>query len=100
MTFRVTQSGLYSSALRNLRKQTNSLGRLQEQMLSGKQLLTPSDDPTAAKTILLHKSAIGKLESRLTSISTARNWLSQGEVQLTDAQEMLTRAKEIALAGR
>lgn len=100
MTFRVTQSGLYSSALRNLRKQTTSLGRLQEQMLSGKQLLTPSDDPTAAKTIILHKSAIGKLESRLTSIGTARNWLSQGEVQLTDAQEMMTRAKEIALAGR
>ena len=100
MAFRVTQSGLYSTALQTLRKQTSSLGKLQTQVLTGKTIVNPSDDPIGSRTIVLHKSVLGALDSRLTSIKTARNLLSQSEVQLTEAQDIFVRAREITLSAR
>lgn len=100
MTFRVTQSGLYSTAMQTLRKQTSSLGKLQTQVLTGKTIVNPSDDPIGTRGIVLHKAVLGALDSRVTSIQTARNLLSQSEVQLGDAQNVFIRAREIALSAR
>ena len=100
MAFRVTQSGLYSAAISTLRKQTTSLNKLQTQVLTGKAIVNPSDDPIGSRAIVLHKSVLEQLGSRVTSIKTARNMLSQSEVQLTDAQDIFIRAREIALSAR
>lgn len=100
MALRVTQSGLYATALSTLRKQTTSLSRLQNQILSGKSIIDPSDNPIGSRTIVLHKAVLSALDSRTTSIETARNLLSQSEVQLSDAQDMFVRAREIALSAR
>jgi flagellar hook-associated protein 3 FlgL len=86
--------------MQSLQKQTSSLAKLQIQLASGKAIVNPSDNPTGTRQILLHNATLGKLESRVSTIQTVRNWLTHSETQLTDAQDILVRAREIALQGR
>lgn len=100
MVFRVTPNVFVSQTIRAAQLHGTRLSTLQSQASSGLRLLRPSDDPVGTRAILGVRSALGRMEVELTNITAARQRLGVANAELLDAGQILTRIKEISIAGR
>jgi flagellar hook-associated protein 3 FlgL len=89
---RITQRAIALTSLQGLNRNLDAVGRLQEQLTSGRLINSPSDSPTGTNIALQTRSdqAINAQEKR--NISDARSWLEQGGSTL---QEMLNTANVV-----
>jgi len=97
MFYRVTQSQMAASARNYLAKQTSELFTTQQQISSGLKIQKPADDPAGMRRSLIQRDRVERLEAHEVSIAQVKSRLSQAHVQLRDANDLLTRAREIAL---
>jgi flagellar hook-associated protein 3 FlgL len=97
MFYRVTQSQMSITARNYLAKQTSELFTTQQQISSGLRIQKPADDPAGMRRSLIQKDRIERLEAHEVSVSHTKSRLSQAHVQLRDANDILTKAREIAL---
>jgi flagellar hook-associated protein 3 FlgL len=73
--------------------------RTQEQVSSGKRLLSPADDPVATVRLLQLDQEAGRLEQFKSNMSAATNSLNQEEATLNSGTNILQRVREITLQG-
>jgi flagellar hook-associated protein 3 len=99
MTFRVTPNSWFSQALQAAALHTSQLSKLQQQASTGVRLLKPSDDPQAMKATLQAQLQDSRLTTELANINAVKNRLNTGVAQLTDANDIFARARQIALQG-
>jgi len=99
MNLRITPNVLISRAIQAAGRHSSELGNLQQQASSGLRLTKPSDDPTAMRSVLLAKNRDARLEAELSNIQDARSILNLSVTHLLDANDVLVRAKQIALEG-
>ena len=97
MFYRVTQSQMATTARDYLAKQTSELFTTQQQISSGLKIHKPSDDPAGMRRGLIQKDRIERLEGHEVSINHVKSRLEQAHVQLLEANNLLTKAREIAL---
>jgi len=97
MFYRVTQSQMATSARNHLAKQTSELFTTQQQISSGLKIQRAADDPAGMRRSLIQKDKIERLEAHEVSIAHIKSRISQAHVQLRDANDLLTKVKEIAL---
>lgn len=97
MEVRTTQQTMLSNALANLAQQTSRQATLQQQASTGKKLLLPSDDPAALQPLLAAKSEDSRLESYLGAIRESRSVLDSGVAALTEAGNILSKARTVAI---
>ncbi|GGC87854.1 flagellar hook-associated protein FlgL [Halopseudomonas salina] len=71
--------------------------RTQEQVSSGKRLLSPADDPVATVRLLQLDQEAGRLEQFKSNMSAATNSLNQEEATLNSVTNILQRVREITL---
>jgi flagellar hook-associated protein 3 len=100
MVFRVTPNVFVSQTIRAAQRHAARLSNLQSQTSSGLRLLRPSDDPAGTRAILGIRAALGRMDVELANITAARQRLGVANAELLDAGQVLTRIKEIAIAGR
>lgn len=100
MAFRVTPNVFVSQTIRAAQLHGTRLSTLQSQASSGLKLLKPSDDPAGTRAILGVRSALGRMDVELANITATRQRLGVANAELLDAGQILTRIKEIAIAGR
>jgi len=86
---RITMQSIHNNILTNLNKLTTDMNRINNQISSGKQMSTISDDPVNLVT------ALG-LRSSLTQITTYQDNLKFGDKTITAAENSLTQMKELA----
>jgi len=100
MSMRITPHRQYE--LGQARAQTHYAqgAKLQEQMSSGSRVNKPSDDPTAQKVILNQTAMLQQLTTQSDSVETVRHILSDAQTQIRDAQQLMVKAKSIALQAR
>lgn len=94
---RVTQSMLSNNTLRNLSNSYSKLGKLQEQINTGKKITLPSDDPALAMKGIGYRTELNNVEQFSRNISEAYNWLDATEDALGQVGEVLQRAKELVI---
>ena len=97
MFYRVTQSQMSITARNYLAKQTSELFTAQQQISSGLRIQKPADDPAGMRRSLIQKDRIERLEAHEVSVAHTKSRLSQADVQLRNANDLLTKAREIAL---
>ena len=97
MFYRVTQSQITSTASNYIAKQTSELFTAQQQISSGLKIQKPADDPAGIRRSLIQKDRVERLEAHEVSISHVKSRLEQAHVQLREANELLTKVREIAL---
>jgi flagellar hook-associated protein 3 len=97
MFYRVTQSQMSITARNYLAKQTSELFTTQQQISSGVRIQRPADDPAGMRRSLIQKDRIERLEAHEAAVATTKSRVSQAHVQLRDANDLLTKAREIAL---
>ena len=76
------------------------VARLQEQIGTGRRIMTPSDDPSAAAQLVTLNTELSKIESHQKNISALTSALSFEEVALDSANDVLLRVRELTIQGQ
>jgi flagellar hook-associated protein 3 FlgL len=97
MDLRVTLQTMVNRALAHSRRQTDALGKLQEQASTGKRIVLPHDDPLNAVAVINAKAQDVRLDSDLNNIRTARTSLDVGVASLQAANNILVKARELVI---
>ncbi len=95
---RITNSIIQQTSLSNVQKNLRELYRAQEQVTSGKKIRIASDDPIGASTSMETRSSIRALEQYRRGVQTATARAAREETVLDQLTDMLTRAREMAMA--
>lgn len=96
---RITNSLLQRQTLTNYQATLRSIHEAQKQVVSGSRIHRPSDDPVAAGTVVRTDSQLRAIEQYRRNIGTARTRLSAEESVLGSLTDLLTRARELAIAN-
>lgn len=93
---RVTQSMLSQNMLRNLSGSYNKMGKLQEQLNTGKKVTRPSDDPVVVMKGMGYGMQVQKVEQYQKNLGEVNNWLDSSDDALDGVGQVLHRARELA----
>ena len=96
---RVSNGMIFDAGVASINRQTSSLLHLQQQVASGRRILTPSDDPVAAARALEVTQASDVTAHFKQSQNFASSAMGLEEVQLSSAGEILARVRELVVQG-
>src|SRR5438067_1273535 len=94
---RITSDMQFQQTMRNLQNNFARMTKLQEQIASGKKLNRPSDGPVEMAQVLRNKREAARLDTHLATIRDATTTVQSSVDALTEAHDVLTHAKEIAI---
>ncbi len=94
---RVSTSMMFDAGASSINRQTADLMHLQQQVSTGRRVVTPSDDPVAAARALEVQQARDTNSQFTTNQSNAKSSLNLEESQLSNAVDLLARVKELAV---
>ena len=94
---RISTATQNDNAIRAITEQQTRLAKTQSQVASGKRVQTPADDPAAAAQILQLRRALAETEQHDRNTNTVINRLNFEEQAVSDASDVLNRAREIAV---
>lgn len=98
-TTRVTQNLLVSRSLASLQGSLSRLGKVQEQISTGRVVNRASDDPTAASAAMTFRAAVAKQESYGRNAADGQAWLGTIDSTLSGMSAGVRRARELGLQG-
>jgi flagellar hook-associated protein 3 FlgL len=88
---------IFDAGVSTINKQTASLLHLQQQVASGRRILSPSDDPVAAARALEVTQSQDITAQFKLNHNNANSALGLEEAQLTGATDLLARVRELAV---
>jgi flagellar hook-associated protein 3 FlgL len=89
----------YLNFLADLMQTRRNIDKLNQEISSGRSLLTPSDDPAGASEVLQLRGAIAANGQFKDNTARAKTFLSFADSALNSVVNLLTQAKEKAIAG-
>lgn len=92
---RVTQSMLSGNMLRNLSNSYSKMGKIQDQIITGKKVNRPSDDPVVAMKGINYRTELNNVEQFSRNIGEAYNWLDTADDTFDKIGSALQRANEL-----
>jgi flagellar hook-associated protein 3 FlgL len=81
----------------NVLEQQAKLAKLQQQLSSGRRILTPADDPAGAAQALQFADKISSLERLQQNANIAANRLAQEDTSLEQTSNLIRRVRELSL---
>ncbi|MDI9240854.1 flagellar hook-associated protein FlgL [Lysobacter sp. LF1] len=97
MNSRISTSGVYQQSLNTMLSKQAGLSHTQQQLASGKRLVTAKDDPVAAGTAVSLDRASAELERFGENANLLGNRLNLQESVLAQAGEQLARVRELTI---
>ncbi len=94
---RISTNTVYESGLIGILQRQQEQLKLQQQVTTGRRVLTPSDDPIAAAAALEITQAKGLQQQYQTNIESARTALTQEEQALGDVTRLLQDVRVVAV---
>lgn len=99
MIGRMSSHQIHQSGLDVILDAQKRLSRTQEELASGKRLLTPADDPVAAAQIQGVRSELARIETLQSNVTRAASDLAMVEDSVANIESILMRARELAVRG-
>ena len=96
---RVSTSMVFDAGVRTINAQTGKLLHLQQQVATGRRIVTPADDPVAAARVLELTQASDVVTQFARNRGNAQGSLAMEENQLTGIGELVTRVRELTVQG-
>lgn len=97
---RISTSQIYNSGISGMQSSQSSLLKLQNQLSSGKRILTPADDPVAASQVLVMSQSMAVEEQYQVNQRSATGLLGLVDNKLSSLTEVLNRVRDnIVKAG-
>lgn len=97
---RVTHRSMGSNVLANLQGNLTRLGKLQEQLSSGKQISRPSDSPAGTVSVMELRGQVRATGQYLRNVDNGMGWLSTIDTALTSSMGMVGRVRDLTLQGK
>ncbi|MGH8192869.1 MAG: flagellar hook-associated protein FlgL [Woeseiaceae bacterium] len=94
---RISTSGAFQQGLSMMLQLQAALDRTQQQIASGRRILSPADDPIAAARSLKLRESVSRLTQFDRNATMATNRLSYEESALQSVNNVLQRVRELAL---
>jgi flagellar hook-associated protein 3 FlgL len=94
---RVSTSMIFNAGVKAINTQTAALLHLQQQVASGRRILTPADDPVGAARALEVTQAKDVTAQYSINHDNAKSALGLEEVQLTSVNNIMARLKELTV---
>ena len=94
---RVSSSMIFDTGASGISRQTSALLKVQQQLSSGRRILTPGDDPVAASRALEVSQANDVVNQFARNQDSAMGMLGLEEVHLSHAEDLLQRVHELAV---
>lgn len=96
---RISTSMITQRAIDAMLRQQTKVSNTQQQISTGRKVLTPSDDPAAASRILGLNRALETVQQYQSNIDRAKSRLETEEGVLVGVSNLLQRASELAVQG-
>lgn len=96
---RITQRAITQEALLGLETNQARLGVLQQQLSSGKQISTPSDDPSGAAAALQLGAESARYVQWARNASDGQGWLGTIDGTLTTMNDQVQRVRDLVVQG-
>lgn len=96
---RISTQYQFASYASNISEAQSRYLAVQNQISTGKRLINPSDDPTGASMVLSYNSLKGAAERYTKNIEYGRSFLKFSENALTQTQDIMRRAYQLAVQG-
>lgn len=93
---RVTQSMLGHNSLKHLSNSYERLGKLHDQLNTGKKITRPSDDPIVAMRGITLRANVAEMKQFKRNFAEAHNWIDNTDAALDQATEAMHRIHELA----
>ncbi len=97
--FRVTHRSIGLRSLQGLQNNLDRVGRLQQQLSSGKEISRPSDAPTSTVASLRFRGELRTHEQYTRNAEDGLGWLGTIDSALTGSLATLRRARDLTLTG-
>ncbi|HSC66938.1 MAG TPA: flagellar hook-associated protein FlgL [Cellvibrio sp.] len=94
---RISTSQIYNIATLGMSQAQTAVTKTQEQMATGKRVLSPADDPVAATSILQLNMELARTEQYKKNIDVAENSLNLEETNLQTVVDLVHRIRELAV---
>lgn len=94
---RISTIQAFNTGVQGVQDNYSKVMRTQEQVSSGKRILTPADDPVASVRLLQLGQQANKLDQYDANLKAATNSLTQEEAIINSINNNLQRVREIAL---
>jgi flagellar hook-associated protein 3 FlgL len=96
---RVTQNMMTQHSLAGMQTSLARLAKLQEQLSTGRVLNRPSDSPTDTTSAMRIRSSLSDTKQFGRNAADGNGWLSTIDSALTQANDQVRRARDLALQG-
>ncbi len=97
MVMRISSIQSFNNGVSGLQENYANVTRTQEQISSGKRILTPADDPVASVRLLQLDQQQAVLTQYKDNLTAAKNSLTQEETTLTSTVNVLQRIRELTV---
>ncbi|RXR02673.1 flagellar hook-associated protein FlgL [Pseudoxanthomonas composti] len=97
MTSRISTGQMFTQSLSTMLTRQKDLQHLQQQLATGKKIVTAADNPVSAGNAVTLDRAVAKLEQFDLNGNTVQNRLNLQESVLTQVGDQLARVKELTL---
>jgi flagellar hook-associated protein 3 FlgL len=95
---RVANNSLFNAVTNNIMRNQERFLKLGESISSGKRLHQLSSDPPALSQALRFRSSIASVTQYQQNIDRSHSWLNMSEISLAQVEDVLMRAKELAVS--
>ncbi|WP_096156600.1 flagellar hook-associated protein FlgL [Bacillus sp. FJAT-45066] len=96
---RVTQSMLAQNSLRHLNNNYNKMGKIQDQLATGKKITKPSDDPVVAMKGMYYRTNLNEIQQYKRNLSEVYAWMENSEAAIEHVGSAMHRARELMVQG-
>jgi len=96
---RMTQRMMSDRALLGMQTGLDRLGKVQEQLTTGKIINRPSDDPTGATSAMRIRTSVAAQKQFARNANDAIAWLNQIDATFSSMTSQVRRARDVALQG-
>lgn len=95
---RISTNMLNDRVVFNMQQALQRFLEMQTQMSSGRRINKPSDDPVGVQRDLTYRTELAKIEQYTGNIEQGQAWMRSYDTILADLKDMMSSAKEIAIA--
>ena len=96
---RITQRAIAETSLLGLNKNLSAIGKLQEQLTSGRQLNAPSDSPTGVNRAMQVRQDQSATAQQARNISDGRSWLDAADSTVETMLQQARRVRDLTVQG-
>src|SRR5918998_404624 len=96
---RITQRAVALTSLQGLNRNLDAVGKLQQQLTSGRLINAPSDSPTGTNRAMQTRSDQAAVAQYSRNVSDAASWLGQTDSTIQNMLDTARRVRDLTVQG-